>query len=221
MMSSAGSYESLFTPSFKKSGYMSSIMKYENREIAGLLLFIGGVQCVLGIIIAEALYPGYSTSENYISDLGVGPSSLIFNSSVFLLGVLAVGGAYFIQRAFNFRLFSIVATITGIGAIGVGLFPEDAGVVHAVFSLTTFLFAGLSTILSYKLQRPPLSYFSVVLGALSLLALVLFGSGIYLGLGKGGMERMIAYPALLWLIGFGGYVIGYSRDEPTTVKSQF
>jgi len=195
-------------------------MKYKNREIAGLLLFIGGVQCVLGIIIAEALYPGYSTSENYISDLGVGPSALIFNSSVFLLGVLVIGGAYFIQRAFNFRLFSILAVITGIGAMGVGLFPEDAGVMHVISSLITFLFAGLSAIMSYKLQKRPLSYFSIILGAMSLLALVLFGSSIYLGLGKGGMERMIAYPALLWAIGFGGHMISYSKDEPTAAKSQ-
>ncbi len=194
-------------------------MKYQNRRIAGSLLFVGGVLCVLGIIVAEALYPGYSTSENYISDLGVGPSSLIFNSSVFLLGVLTVGGAYFIQRAFDFRLFSIFAAITGIGAMGVGLFTEDAGVVHAVFSFITFLFAGLSAIMSYKLQKPPFSHFSVILGVVVLLALVLFASGTFLGLGKGGMERMIAYPALLWAIGFGGHLISYSSDSSTAKKS--
>ena len=109
-------------------------MQYENRKIAGSLLFIGSVICVLGIIVAEALYPGYSTSDDYISDLGVGPSAAVFNSSVFLLGVLAVCAAYFIQKAFNFKLFSILAAITGIGAIGVGLFTEDAGVIHTVFS---------------------------------------------------------------------------------------
>jgi len=194
-------------------------MRYENRKIAGSLLFIGGVLCVLGIIIAEALYPGYSTSENYISDLGVGPSSLIFNSAVFLPGVLAVCGAYFIQRTFNFRLFPILAAITGIGAIGVGLFPEDAGVIHGVFSVITFLFAGLSAIMSYKLQKPPLSYASVLLGALSLVALALFASGTFLGLGKGGMERMIVYPVLLWAVGFGGHLIGYSSDTSTAKKS--
>ncbi len=189
-------------------------MNYENRKIAGLLLFIGGIECVLGIIMAEALYSGYSTSENYISDLGVGPSSVIFNSSVFLMGMLAVGTAYFIQRAFNFRLFSTMSAVTGIGAMGVGVFTEDAGVIHGVFSLITFLFAGLSAILSYKLQKPPLSYLSIVLGALSLSALALFGSGIYLGLGKGGMERMIAYPELLWAVGLGSYLMGYSQDKP-------
>jgi hypothetical membrane protein len=193
-------------------------MKYDDRKIAGSLLFIGAVLCVLGIIVAEALYTGYSTSENYISDLGVGPSSLIFNSSLFLLGVLTVGGAYFIQRAFDFRLFSIFAAITGIGAMGVGLFTEDAGVVHVVFSFITFLFAGLSAIMSYKLQKPPFSYFSVILGVVVLLALVLFASGTFLGLGKGGMERMIAYPALLWAIGFGGHLISYSSDTSTAKK---
>ena len=194
-------------------------MKYDDRKIAGSLLFIGAVLCVLGIIVAEALYTGYSTSENYISDLGVGPSSLIFNSSLFLLGVLTVGGAYFIQRAFDFRLFSIFAAITGVGAMGVGLFTEDAGVVHAVFSFITFLFAGLSTIMSYKLQKPPFSHFSVILGVVVLLALVLFASGTFLGLGKGGMERMIAYTALLWAIGFGGHLISYSSDTSTAKKS--
>ena len=194
-------------------------MKYENRKIAGLLLFIAGVQCVLGIIIAEALYPGYSTSENYISDLGVGPSALIFNSSIFLLGVLVVAGAYFIQRAFNSRLFFLLLTLTGIGAMGVGLFTEDAGVAHAIFSLITFIFSGLSAILSYRLLKPPLSYFSIILGALSLLTLALFVSGNYLGLGKGGMERMITYPALLWAIGLGSHLIGYSNKTSETVKS--
>ncbi|MDH5448962.1 MAG: hypothetical protein OEX01_08200 [Candidatus Bathyarchaeota archaeon] len=38
-------------------------MTYDNGKIAGLLLLVGGVLCVLGIIIAEALYSGYSTSE--------------------------------------------------------------------------------------------------------------------------------------------------------------
>jgi len=191
-------------------------MRYDNRKIAGLLLVIGGVLCTLGMIVAEALYPDYSTSENYISDLGVGPSALVFNSSIFLLGVLAVCSAYFIQKTFNFKLFSILTAITGIGAIGVGLFTEDAGAIHAVFSLITFLFAGISAIVSYKLEKPPLSYLSVVLGTMSLVALVLFASGSYLDLGKGGMERMIAYPALLWTISFGGHLIGDSKDTSTT-----
>jgi len=194
-------------------------MKYDDRKMAGALAFVGGVQFLFGLVIAEALYPDYSVSENYISDLGVGTTSLIFNSSVFLLGLITVAGAYFTQRAFSSRLLSVLFTLTGLGAMGVGLFPENFGTMHGIASVITFVFGGLSAIMSYRLQKPPLSYFSVLLGALSLVALALFGSSIYLGLGKGGMERMIAYPTLLWVVGFGSYLIGCSGDTATATKS--
>jgi len=57
-----------------------------------------------------------------------------------------------------------------------------------------------------------------MLGTMSLVALVLFSSGIYLGLGKGGMERMIAYPALLWMVGFSGHLMSDNRNTRTSEK---
>ncbi|MEM3699578.1 MAG: DUF998 domain-containing protein [Candidatus Bathyarchaeia archaeon] len=188
-------------------------MGYEDKKVAGFLLLVGAVQLVLGMIVSEALYPNYSTSGNYISDLGVGPSALIFNSSIILLGVFIAVGAYFVLRAFNSKLFSLLLAVTGIGAIGVGIFTEDYPPLHGIFSLITFLFAGISIIVSSKFEKPPLSYLSIILGATSLVSLALFGSGVYLGLGKGGMERMIAYPVLLGAIGLGGYFIGNSQND--------
>jgi hypothetical protein len=35
----------------------------------------------------------------------------------------------------------------------------------------------------------------------------LFVSGVYFGLGHGGMEKMIVYPVLLWYVGFGGHLM--------------
>jgi len=194
-------------------------MKYDYRKMAGALLFVGSVQFLLVLIIAESLYPDYSVSGDYISDLGVGTTALIFNSSVFLLGATVVAGAYFIQHAFDFRLLSVLLILTGIGAMGVGLFPETAGAIHGVVSLITFLFGGLSAIMSYKLLKPPLSYSAVLLGTLSLVALALFGSSTYLGLGKGGIERMIAHPTLLWAVGFSGHLMSYSGDSAKATKS--
>ena len=194
-------------------------MKCDDRKVAGALLFFGSAQFLLFLVITESLYPGYSVSQNYISDLGVGTTSLIFNSSVFLLGLTVAVGAYFFQHAFDSKLLAILFTITGLGAMGVGLFPENFGVIHGVVSLITFLFGGLSAIMSYKLQKSPLSYASVLLGVLSLVALALFGSSIYLGLGKGGMERMIAYPTLLWAVGFSSYLMRYSKKTDTATKS--
>lgn len=186
-------------------------MTLDNRKVAGALLIFASIQFLLILVVVEALYPDYGVSKNYISDLGVGPTALLFNGSVFLLGVIAVVGVYFVHHVFGFKLFSVFLILTGIGAMGVGLFPEDAGLVHAIAALITFLFGGLSAIVSCKLLNFPLSYFSVVLGVMSLAALALFISGTFLGLGPGGMERMIAHPALLWAVAFGGSLIGHSK----------
>ncbi len=40
----------------------------------------------------------------------------------------------------------------------------------------------------------------------SLSAFVLFSSEIYLGIGRGGMERLISYPFTVWMIAFGLYM---------------
>ena len=191
-------------------------MEFDNKRVAGTILFVGAAQFIVLMIIAETLYPNYSTSTNYISDLGVGPSALIFNSSIILLGFMTVAGTYFTYRIFRSRLFLVLLTLAGIGAIGVGMFTESAGGIHVVFSLITFLFGGLSAIAFYKVEKTPFNWLSVVLGTMGLVALVLFGSDNYLGLGAGGMERMIAYPILLWGAGLGGHLIGSSEKMSTT-----
>ena len=198
-------------------------MVYSNSKVAGALVFIAVTQFVLGMIVSEALYPGYSVSDNYISDLGVGPSSLIFNSSVFLMGLLLIIGAYFLQRAFRFEMLTVMLVLTAVGVMGVGVFTEDFGAIHAVVSLIAFLFSGLSAIFSvlcsrmhkFPLVKMPFSALSIILGLMTLAALGLFGGGVYLGLGAGGMERMIAYPALMWGVGFGGYLIAYPEERRT------
>ena len=182
-------------------------MKFAAGKVAGVLFFVAVSQFVIGLVVAEARYPGYSISANYISDLGVGPSAMIFNSSVFLMGLLILIGAYFFQRAFNFKLLTVLLVLTAIGAMGVGVFTENSGSVHAIVSLIAFLFGGLSSIASYRLVKRPLSVIAVILGLMALGALGLYGAQIYLGLGVGGMERMIVYPLLMWGAGFGGYLL--------------
>jgi hypothetical membrane protein len=187
-------------------------MKYADGKVAGTLFFLASSQFVIGMMISEALYSGYSISGNYISDLGkAGSSAMIFNSSIFLLGLLILIGAYFIQRAFNFKPVTLLLILTAIGAVGVGVFTENYPPVHTVVSLIAFLFGGLSSIASYRLLKRPFSIIAVILGLMTLAALSLFGAQVYLGLGKGGMERMIAYPILMWGAGFGGYLIANSE----------
>lgn len=194
-----------------------------NASKAGAAIFVGAVQFGVCLILAEIYYPSYNVSTNYISDLGATcgpgqcvifqPSASIFDVSIVVFGLLALLGAYYLQRAFEWRPGSVVVSLTGVGLIGVGLLPETTGVWHSLFSLVSFLFAGLSAVLLARFQKRPMSYFSVVVGVVSLVALVLYIPGENLGLGVGGMERMVVYPVLLWAIGFGGHLMGGLSEQ--------
>jgi hypothetical membrane protein len=62
-------------------------------------------------------------------------------------------------------------------------------------------------------MKYPFNIISILLGLMSLLALVLFIGNIYFGLGVGGMERMIVYPILIWMMGFGGFLIAFTEKS--------
>ena len=194
-------------------------MPFANSKIAGTLLFVGGTQFIIALIIAETIYPGYNVSHNVISDLGVWgrTSAFVFNPSVMIFGLTVMAGSYFIYREFKSRLVSVLVELAGLGSLGVGIFPENTFLVngHAVLHLTSALLAfivGATASMSlFKITKSPFKYLTVIVGAVTFLAVVLFaatrGTG-YLGIGEGGMERMIAYPTILGLIAFGGYLLG-------------
>jgi len=180
-------------------------------RVSGSLLFLGGSQFIIFMVVAEALHPGYSVSGNFISDLGVGPAAPIFNTSIIVLGLTVIVSSYLIFKAFKSTLVTILLTLSGLGAVGVGVFPETAGLIHSIMATVAFFFGSLSAIIAYRIEGTPMKYLSVMMGIASLVALIFFGLGLYFGLGQGGMERMVAYPALVWLTAFGGYLTSSDR----------
>jgi len=214
-------------------------MALSNASKAGIAIFVGAIQFSIGLILSEIVYSTsgplntsgsgnttgyiYSVSNNYVSDLGANcrtactavPSAYLFDISIALLGLLILVGAYYLNRAFHWRPATFLIALAGIGALGVGLFPETTGIWHSLFSLVVFLFAGLTAVVTARFQKRPLSYFSVILGLFTLAALLLYIGGEYLGLGPGGMERMVVYPVLVWSLGFGGHLMAMD-DRPTT-----
>ena len=198
-------------------------MLFPKEKIPGTLFFIAATQFVIFLEIAESLYPGFSLSDNWISDLGVGPSALIFNISVVLLGLLILSGVFLQRKNSDFKILNILLFVMAIATIGIGIFTEDFAYVHGAIAAVAFLFAGLSAIFSFKVLKKPFSIMSIILGVICILALALYSVGMatsgsltttqisdsvfYLGLGPGGMERMIVYPVLMWLAGFGGYLL--------------
>ena len=191
-------------------------------RLAGGLLFLAGATILMGIITAEALYPGtFSTGANEISDLGgtrppnsvvLQPSATIFNLSMILIGVLVMAGSWFVHRAFGRPSVTIPIAALGVGALGVGLFPGNTGTPHAIFAMVTFISGGIAAITAARLTSAPFRYLSLCLGAASLGTLVtylLLGDGSPMALlGIGGVERWIVYPVVLWITAYGGYLSG-------------
>jgi hypothetical membrane protein len=183
-----------------------------NFRFAGIALFIGVAQFFLFMLLAELMYPHYSVSTNFISDLGVGKTAFIFNTTIEVMGIaLIISGI--LLRKFSPALL-VVLILAGIGAIGVGLFPENTGRPHFLFSFLAFL---MGSIVPYFILYKIRNFMSLIwasLGTLALIFLIFYAKGVHLGLGAGGMERMIVYPELLWGLGFGGWLFGkFSNNQ--------
>lgn len=190
-----------------------------NLSWPGLLLYLAGTMIILGIITGEIFYPpGYSSAVNDISDLGstrppnsiiYQPSATIFNMTMIITGSMILVATGLLHKFYQKWWFSILLGVFGLGILGVGIFPGNRVPYHGIFSLLTFLSGGVVAIFSFRVIPSPFRYLGVGLGSIALL--FLFTSNWFIPiLGSGGTERWVAYPIVLWLIGFGGYLLGWS-----------
>ena len=74
--------------------------------------------------------------------------------------------------------------------------------------MLTFIAGGLCGVLAYRVTTAPFRYVSAMLGLVSLGSLLLSGPLSASDLGAGGVERWVAYPVVLWVVAFGGYLLG-------------
>ena len=201
---------------------MFDIREKYSTTLGNALLFIGSVQWYFGLLLAETWYPGYSSTIDYVSDLGTGPTAIIYNGSIFLMGVCLVLASYFLYDEFKSRAYTLFMILTGVGCIGLGIFPANMQPMHSFATLTAILFGAFSAIASFRVQRPPLSYLSVIMGLVVLGAVALFmpylglevgSTETFLGIAKGSMERWAIYPLLVWMIIFASSRIGTTGNE--------
>ena len=179
---------------------------------------------VIQVVVAQAWTVNYSLAQNTISDLGNTTCAIyagrfvcsakhgLMNASFVILGVTMVVGSILVYQKFKESKRTLVGfsfmAIAGIGTLIIGLFPENSvSSLHAVGAALPFLIGNLGlVILGLSLRIPrSLRYYTLLSGVISLLALVFFVTHNYLGLGQGGLERLVAYPQTIWLIVFGVY----------------
>ncbi|MDT8357894.1 MAG: DUF998 domain-containing protein [Methanomicrobiaceae archaeon] len=194
--------------------------EHRNAARAGLLLFLAGSIILMGIITAEIFYPpGYSTANSEISDLGATrppgsvsyqPSASIFNATMIIGGLLLIGASIFLYRGLNSRIVPLFSLLLGTGVLGVGIFPGNNAFLHPLFALCAFISGGLVQLASVRVAPSPFRFLFAVLG-LTTLIFLFFSPSFIPVLGDGGTERFVAYPVIIWMTGFGGYLIGEAK----------
>jgi len=211
--------------------------KGRHVSLAGAFLFISGVWGLLSVSVAESLTPGYNVSSETVSGLGtpyfsgvcntlpgcaapIQPASAVIVFSFFLSGVFILWSGYLIRSATSHKLFGLGILIAGVLLVLIGasylplylgataLGPVGAAYdLHVASAILAFVLAIVLMISAYRITRSPFRYFSLVLGLVALVSFLSFGSGNYLGLGLGGIERVLIYSFEAWIIGFGAYLL--------------
>jgi len=167
----------------------------------------------------------YSYAANVISDLGntacgqfgdryvCSPWYGWMNASFIVLGATMIAGSTLIYQEFRRSRASLIGfsmmAAAGFGTILVGLAAENTyPPIHATGAFLVFVFGNLAMIIlgsSLQISRAFRAY-SIASGVIALIALYLFMTRHYLGLGQGGMERLVAHPQTVWLTLFGLYM---------------
>ena len=215
-------------------------MVYRTAHVGAALYVVGVLQFLVGMAWAEWLYPnppGYSLTGNYISDLGYPGGSahaVVFNTSIRVLGVCAVLGAVLLTSAFVRKTSARIGigslVLAGIFAFLVGTFPEKTVIaghyVHTLVSAGTFFFSGLALVfLALAMLRDTrwggYRTYTFLSGIVTWVAMGLFSGGIYLGIGEGGMERLVVAPILLWGLLAGVHVLRIPRFRPAPATESY
>lgn len=187
------------------------------RRAAGVALFALAAGFMTMIMLAASVAPGYDMAAAAISDLGVLPeTAMLFNVTLVLVGALNIAAALLLfgpgGRGRHPVLLAVFVA-AGVGAIGAGLFPLDTGAPHSLSALVAFLAFNLQALGAATVVRGPMRMISLLAGVAGLVFVVLMvlgdgGNAAAFGpIGHGGTERMIVYPAMVWMLAFGGYLM--------------
>jgi hypothetical membrane protein len=189
-------------------------------RVAGVLFFILAAGFLTVIMLGASMAPGYDYAGGAISDLGRIPeTALLFNGSLVALGLLNAAGGILFHRVHGRSIVLAWFLIAAIGSIGAGLFPLGSGGLHGVFALVAFFAFNLEAIATAWAVRGPMRAISALAGVVGLGYTVAMGFGdagytaVFGPIGHGGTERMIVYPALLWMLALAGYLLREDARE--------
>ena len=203
-------------------------------QTAGALLWAAVAQYFLMMVVVQAAWPRpYSITKNAISDLGAvncgvfagrdvcSPWHALSNASWALAGLCIFSGAILLWRTLVRDVWSGVGlgllTIAGVGEFVVGFHPEDTSAWHAPAAAVAII-GGLAaiTVLGLSLMRTTThrstGQLGVALGATGITAVaawLVFEPRDLFGL----VERLAAYPILIWITLTGWSLLRSTRER--------
>jgi Predicted membrane protein len=191
------------------------------QTAAGASLFLGAGLFWLVNTVAEASYPGYSVKADALSRLGsIGaPTQGLWDAALLILAASWLVGMTLLFRGSGRRAWLGLNLVPGIAVLLVAIFPAGSiAAVHGVAAYAAFLTSGVVAVADFQFVRSWFRYVSLALGATTLGCLVL-GPLLAQTIGFGGTERLVAYPILGWLMGFGSQVMAGSVEVAAARRS--
>ena len=175
----------------------------------GIVTPIIAFGCILSAISSA---PGFSWTDNALSDLGVmsGSTSVIFNFGLIISGILA--GLFAIGVYFSFgksipgRSGAIAFLFSAIALTAIGIFPENMKPMHFYASVTFFALFPISLLLLtaayFRSAKPAKGSFTLAIALFAALVWILEFSVRYVP-GVAIPETLSALAVSLWAVVIG------------------
>jgi hypothetical membrane protein len=175
-----------------------------NRLRWGALGWILTLQFFVVETVAQFSRTAYSRVDDVISDLGAStsPARQLMNASFVVQGALILLGVLLLLPALRntaARVAQVLLAVSAVGVVLVGVFPDDGGRAWA-HTTGAILHLGAGTVglvaLAYAVRRrsEALGSLLAVLGVVGVAASLFFLDAVTEYLGRGGTERLAAYP---------------------------
>ncbi len=189
----------------------------KKQQFYALCGIIAPIIFTILVIVESLLRPGYSQIFNDISDLGLGPYSIIQNTSFIIFGLLSIGfamglGANLPNRAGKVTKWLIIIFGLCIILAGITLFTVRSDVIyakdviaHGLVSAIAFLVIIIAQFMTWlALRRSDMHIwkryrtYSLISGIISILALV-FLSYTQFSSFHGASERLFIAVWMIWI----------------------
>lgn len=175
------------------------------KQLTALIQISGALIFIFLLIFLETTTPNYNWQTSVISDLGVNPTSAqTFNTMTIIAGIGLVIISILNYSILRNALFSLILAACGIAIAGIGLYPTNINSqLHVISAAVAFLLAVLAMLYSCRFATNLHQRAFALLGAISLIALLIFGLQYLTGQTNGVLENLIIIPFAIWNAVFG------------------